>query len=165
MPAVTASLLITPAAHAATPDRPTARVPGRPRTVGGSHSSACAPLTAHAAILLHPPCAPQVDHELSVPAVTAILLSVAAMCVATAADLLMSGGLTRVAHEALVAAGPLGTGARRGVRGIGAACSSAQAEVTWRLLASRGARCWPRLHCSMTIHALPPPLPTPRLQW
>lgn len=58
------------------------------------------------------PChARQVDHELSVPAVTAILLSVAAACVATAADLLMSGGLTRVAHEALVAAGPLGTGA------------------------------------------------------
>lgn len=58
-------------------------------------------------------CLPQVGHELSVPAVTAILLSVLAMTVATAADQLMSGGLTRVAHEALVAAGPLGTGASR----------------------------------------------------
>lgn len=46
------------------------------------------------------------------PAVSTILFSVLAMCVAAASDLLMSGGLTRVAHEALVAAGPLGTGGR-----------------------------------------------------
>lgn len=52
----------------------------------------------------------QVDAELSVPAVTALLLSAAALALSATADQLMSGGLTRTAHEALVAAGPLGTG-------------------------------------------------------
>lgn len=44
------------------------------------------------------------------PAVTALLLSSAALALSATADQLMSGGLTRTAHEALVAAGPLGTG-------------------------------------------------------
>jgi hypothetical protein len=52
-----------------------------------------------------------VDHELSVPAVSYILLSCAALAVAVSAELLISPGLTRQAHAALVAAGPLGTGA------------------------------------------------------
>ncbi|PRW45565.1 hypothetical protein C2E21_6038 [Chlorella sorokiniana] len=50
-----------------------------------------------------------VDAELSVPAVTALLLSSAALALSATADQLMAGGLTRTAHEALVAAGPLGT--------------------------------------------------------
>lgn len=58
----------------------------------------------------------QVDAELSVPAVTALLLSSAALTLSATADQLMSGCLTRTAHEALVAAGPLGTGGQRGGR-------------------------------------------------
>lgn len=52
---------------------------------------------------------PQVDHELSVPAVTMVLLSMLAMAVAASSDQLISGGLTRQARAALAAAGPLGT--------------------------------------------------------
>lgn len=50
-----------------------------------------------------------VDHELSVPAVTMVLLSMLAMAVAASSDQLISGGLTRQARAALAAAGPLGT--------------------------------------------------------
>ncbi|KAL4422328.1 hypothetical protein ABPG75_008525 [Micractinium tetrahymenae] len=50
-----------------------------------------------------------VDHELSVPAVTMILLSILAMAVAVCSDRLISGGLTWQARAALAAAGPLGT--------------------------------------------------------
>ena len=53
------------------------------------------------------------------PAVSAMLLSCAALSLSATADQLMSGGLTRTAHEALVAAGPLGTGAGRAL-GVGA---------------------------------------------
>ena len=63
-----------------------------------------------------PACFPpplQVDHELSVPAVTMILMSCVALTVSVASDLLMGGGLTRLARAALLAAGPLGTGAGR----------------------------------------------------
>ena len=49
------------------------------------------------------------DHELSVPAVTMVLLSILAMAVATCSGQLISGGLTRQARAALAAAGPLGT--------------------------------------------------------
>ncbi|KAL4425059.1 hypothetical protein ABPG77_001837 [Micractinium sp. CCAP 211/92] len=50
-----------------------------------------------------------VDHELSVPAVTMVLLSILAMVVSACSDQLISGGLTRQARAALAAAGPLGT--------------------------------------------------------
>ena len=43
-----------------------------------------------------------------------ILLSCMAMAVSVATDLLITGGLTRQAHAALVAAGPLGTGEAAG---------------------------------------------------
>ena len=59
--------------------------------------------------LTSPSPSPQVDHELSVPAVTMILLSVLAMGLAVASDQLMAGGFSRQARAALVAAGPLGT--------------------------------------------------------
>ncbi len=62
---------------------------------------------------------PQVDAELSVPAVTALLLSSAALALSATADQLMSGGLTRTAHEVLVAAGPLGTGGWAGAWMLG----------------------------------------------
>ena len=48
-----------------------------------------------------------------------ILMSCVALTVSVATDQLMSGGLTRQARAALVAAGPLGTGAGAAARQIG----------------------------------------------
>lgn len=78
-----------------------------------SISPAHLPCLAHSLLLaflpLHPHRLLQVDHELSVPAVTMILLSVLAMAVAVSSNQLIASGLTRQARAALVAAGPLGT--------------------------------------------------------
>ena len=75
----------------------------------------------------------QVEHELSVPAVTAILVSVAAFGLGIVSLLLISDGLPREARAALAAAPPLGTAVvEAAVRGVASplAFSGAVVAVT-----------------------------------
>ncbi len=61
----------------------------------------------------------QIEHELSVPAVTMILLSIAAFGLGIVTLLLISDGLVREAKAALAAAPPLGTAVvEAAVRGV-----------------------------------------------